>query len=229
MMRQEVDNHMSLCDFVIPESSGRNSAFGMFAICVHKRSKAHVEGCSCPACSNAYEDMIGKAVRMTLAESASLWLDNVIQSGSQCLPNKASTTNFADRASVLRIKIIKPAIGYSSCPDHTLKGDVLRILDGSIAHDHTDGHCTCEHGHTHSHNCGCGHNHDHIHASPLGIQLTESFAMTPEASICGLMFMHPEATYPQIRRISQEQYDNYVERRGMDETTARRFLGHLLK
>ena len=195
---------MSLCDFVVPESSGKKSAFGMFAICVHKRSKSHEHGCCCPACSNAYEDMIGKAVRMTLAESTSLWLDKKIGTG----------------------KVIKPAIGYSSCPDHTLKGEVLRILDGSTI-------CTCGHGH--AHNCGCGHDHghdyshDHSHTGPLGIQLTESYAMTPEASICGLIFMHPEVSYPQIRRISQKQYDNYVEHRGMDAQTARRFLGHLLK
>ena len=84
---------------------------------------------------------------------------------------------------------------------------------------HKEGHCTCGHNHAHSHS----------HAGPLGIQLTESYAMTPEASICGLIFMHPEAIYPQIKRISQKQYDNYVERRGMDAETSRRFLGHLLK
>ena len=219
MMRQEGDKNLSLCDFVVPESSGKKSAFGMFAICVHKRSKAHEHGCCCPACSNAYEDMIGKAVRMTLAESTSLWLDKKIGTG----------------------KVIKPAIGYSSCPDHTLKGEVLEILDGSVAqqrpnqHDHKDGHCTCghDHGHphTHSHNCGCDQNHDHAHNhnGALGIQLTESYAMTPEASICGLIFMHPEASYPQIRCISQKQYDRYVEHREMNADTARRFLGHLLK
>jgi hypothetical protein len=53
--------------------------------------------------------------------------------------------------------------------------------------------------------------------------------MAPEASICGLIFMHPEAEYPQIRCISQNQYDDYVKRRGMDAETALRFLGHLLK
>ena len=198
MIRQEGDKNLSLCDFIVPESSGKKSAFGMFAICVHKRSKSHEHGCCCPACSNAYEDMIGKAVRMTLAEAASLWLNEAINSGS---------------------KVIKPAIGYSSCPDHTLKGEVLGILDGSVMHK--EGHCTC--------GCSHDHHHDHSHAGPLGIQLTESYAMTPEASICGLIFMHPEAAYPQIRSISQEQYDNYVKRRGMDSEKARRFLGHLLK
>ena len=63
----------------------------------------------------------------------------------------------------------------------------------------------------------------------MGIELTESYAMTPDASICGLIFMHPEACYPEVRRINQLQYDDYTTRRGMDPETARRFLGHLLK
>ena len=123
--------------------------------------------------------MVGKAVRMTLAEAASKWLDNRIR------------TETGER-----VKVIKPAAGYASCPDHTIKGDILSIL-------------------------GAG--------SQLGIKLTESYAMTPEASICGLIFMHPEACYPEIRNISQEQYDDYVSRRGMLKEEARRFLGHLLK
>jgi hypothetical protein len=44
-----------------------------------------------------------------------------------------------------------------------------------------------------------------------------------------MIFMHPEASYPEIRRISQNQYDDYTARRGMDAEKARRFLGHLLK
>ena len=233
MMRQEGEKNLSLCDYVIPGSTGKKSAFGMFAISVNKKSKAHVHGCSCPACSNAYEDMIGKAVRMTLAESASLWLDALLLQGpppvwGQAPPSRGwhvlSTTKASSHQNGSEnIKIIKPAIGYSSCPDHTLKGDVLEILEGSVAHKHDH-----KHDHKHGH-CTCGHDHDHSHAGPLGIQLTESYAMTPEASICGLIFMHPEARYPQIRRISQEQYDNYIEHRGMDAITARRFLGHLLK
>ena len=177
MMRQEGGKGLSLADFVIPSESGRKSVFGMFAISVRKKTKAHVHGCSCPACSNAYEDMIGRAVRSTVAEAASSWLDNELKNR----------------------KVIKPAAGYSSCPDHTLKEDILRLL--------------------------CGHCHSH----GLGIELTETYAMTPESSICGLVFIHPQASYPDIRRISQEQYDRYASQRGMDAEKARRFLSHLLK
>ena len=197
MLRQEGFKKLSLSDFVIPEKSGRKSPFGVFAISVNKRSKAHVEGCSCPACNSRYEDMIGRTVRQTIAEAASKWLSDRI----------------AKELNAEGIKIVKPAAGYSSCPDHTLKIDILKLL-GETPDYH-------EHGH---HECSCNH-----HRKGLGITLTESCAMTPEASICGMIFMHPEACYPEIRYISQEQYEKYRNRRRMDAETARRFLGHLLK
>ena len=220
MMRQENGKGLSLSDFVIPYESGRKSPFGMFAISVHKKSKAHVQGCSCPACSNAYEDMIGRTVRMTIAEAASVWLSERIKNETGC------------------IKLTKPAVGYASCPDHTLKGDVLRLL-GALkgTHKHDLGH-NHEHdyGHSHGHGCTCGcggHAHHHeghnVHGGCMGIELTESYAMTPDASICGLIFMHPQSCYPEIRHISQKQYDAYAERRGMDAEVAQRFVGHLLK
>ena len=195
-MRQETGNRLSLCDFVASGESGCMSPFGIFAISVHTASKTHEEGCCCPACSNRYEDLIGKTVRLTLAEAASCWLDRKIR---EELKNDG-------------IKVIKPAAGYASCPDHTLKEDILKLL-GEDVHPHD----------CHGHSCGC-----HKHEGGLGISLTESYAMTPEASICGLIFMHPQACYPDIRRISREQYEEYARRRGMSEETARRFLGHLL-
>ena len=170
-MRQEGAGGMSLCDYVVPQKSGRRSPFGVFTICVRPKNSAHEEGCCCPACSNKYEDLIAKTVRMTLAEAASKWLDEKIQN------------------------VIKPAAGYSSCPDHTLKDEILQMLSGRFS---------------------------------LGIKLTETYAMIPESSICGFIFMHPEAKYHEIRKISKEQYDEYASARGMDEERAKRFIGHLL-
>ena len=91
-------------------------------------------------------------------------------------------------------RLIKPAAGYASCPDHTLKRDILRLLP-----------------------CSDG----------LGITLTDSCAMSPEASICGLMLVHKDAVYPDIRRISRQAVSRYAASRGMTDVEARRFLGHL--
>ena len=178
MMRQESGEMLSLSDFVISSDSGKSSVFGIFAISV-KANDAHEEGCCCPACCNRYEDLVGRTVRMTMAEAASTWLSRRLEAvlGDE-------------------MKFIKPAAGYASCPDHTLKKDILEMLPAG---------------------------------EKLEIKLTESCAMTPESSICGMILIHPEAKYPDIRRISQGQYDDYSRRRGMDEETARRFLGHLLK
>ena len=251
MMRQEKGERRSLSDFVISKESGRTSPFGCFAISVHA-ADAHEEGCCCPACSNKYEDLIGKAVRMTLAEAASKWLDQKIleQMQGETAQNCCEATDSAKAP----LKVIKPAAGYSSCPDHTLKRDILDLLGETIgcndailpdthytqdvhgAHSH-GAHCTCGRNHE-GHNHGHGHDHSHCqterdgHGQTTGvlkIRLTETCAMIPEASICGTIFLHPEAKYPEIRTISQEQHDSYVSRRGMSEDSARRFLGHLLK
>ena len=186
MRQNEPAGGLSLCDFVTPQSSGKRSPFGVFTICVKPKNAAHEEGCCCPACSNKYEDMVAKAVRMTLAEAASKWLDDKILRSAQDDRGGAQDDT----------KIIKPAAGYSSCPDHTLKGDIIDMLSGRFS---------------------------------LGIKLTESYAMIPEASICGFILMHPQAKYPEIRKISQAEVETYARRRGMDAKTADRFLSHLLK
>ena len=177
MFRQE--GGRSLADFVPPKEYGFESPMGMFAISVHTES--HPSGCDCPACSTEYGPMLARAVRLTLAEAASEWLSRHIHKE---LPPEFSSA-----------KIIKPAAGYSSCPDHTLKRDILRLLPES---------------------------------ERLGITLLDSCAMIPDASICGLIFIHPEATYPEIRRVSQNAIDEYARRRGMSDSEKARFLGHLL-
>lgn len=177
MFRQEGER--SLADFVPPKEYGFESPMGMFAISV--RTESHPSGCDCPACGTEYGPMLTRAVRLTLAEAASEWLSRHIHKE---LPSEFSGA-----------KVIKPAAGYSSCPDHTLKRDILRLLPES---------------------------------ERLGITLLESCAMIPDASICGLIFIHPEATYPEIRRVSQKAIDEYARRRGMSDSEKARFLGHLL-
>lgn len=177
MLRQEGER--SLADFVPPKEYGFESPMGMFAISV--RTESHPSGCDCPACGTEYGPMLTRAVRLTLAEAASEWLSRHIHKE---LPSEFSGA-----------KVIKPAAGYSSCPDHTLKRDILRLLPES---------------------------------ERLGITLLDSCAMIPDASICGLIFIHPDATYPEIRRVSQKAIDEYARRRGMSDSGKARFLGHLL-
>ena len=182
MLRQEEAPGRSLADFVPAEGTG---PFGLFAISVHAVQPAlrqaqgprlHPAGCTCEACRNDYESMMERAVRVTLAEAASTWLDKRLAQG---LPEGA--------------KVAKPAAGYASCPDHSLKRDILGMLPEG-----------------------------------LDITLTESCAMIPDAAICGFVVLHPEAGYPEIRHIGEQQYELYKSARGFSPDEARAFLSHLL-
>ena len=57
-----------------------------------------------------------------------------------------------------------------------------------------------------------------------GIQLTDSFAMYPAASVSGWYFGHPESKYFGLGKIGKDQVIDYAERKGMDLTTIERWL-----
>ena len=58
----------------------------------------------------------------------------------------------------------------------------------------------------------------------IGVDLTESFAMMPAASVSGLYFAHPEARYFAVDKITKDQVEDYANRKGMDLRTAERWL-----
>ena len=181
MLRQAGPDGRSLADFVAPAGYGFDSPAGFFAISVSaKEENDHPAGCNCPACTSMdYDSLLDRSLRLTLAEAASGWLDAEL---AKQLPKGSP------------VRIIKPAAGYASCPDHSLKRDILALLP---------------------------------HAEALDIRLTESCAMIPDASICGLVFAHPEASYPDIRRLSPAALDAYAARRGFSPEETRLFLGPL--
>ena len=47
-----------------------------------------------------------------------------------------------------------------------------------------------------------------------GMDLTESFAMSPAASVSGLIFAHPQASYFTVGRIGRDQVEDYAAARG---------------
>jgi len=61
-----------------------------------------------------------------------------------------------------------------------------------------------------------------------GIQLTESFAMTPTAAVSGLYFGHPESHYFGVGKIDRDQVEDYARRKGWNMATAERWLAPIL-
>ena len=191
MLRQRVGKGLSLADFV---GAAAPTPFGVFAASVHTCGDLAADGqggayrqvragrCHCSQCEASYEPMLLRSVKVTLAEAVSCWID-------------AQLEKQLAGAGIKGMKIVKPAAGYASCPDHTLKKDIMELIPDS------DG---------------------------LAIEFTESYAMIPDASICGFIFIHPEASYPEIRHLDKATLDDYARRRGLDEEQCHRFLGYLL-
>ena len=204
MLRQRVGKGLSLADFV---GAAAPTPFGVFAASVHTCGDLAVGGqagvsgqqgdasgqggayrqiragrCRCSQCEASYEPMLLRSVKVTLAEAVSCWID-------------AQLEKQLAGAGIEGMKIVKPAAGYASCPDHTLKKDIMELIPDS------DG---------------------------LAIEFTESYAMIPDASICGFIFIHPEASYPEIRHLDKDSLDDYARRRGLDKEQCHRFLGYLL-
>ncbi len=62
-----------------------------------------------------------------------------------------------------------------------------------------------------------------------GINLTESLAMYPAASVCGWYFSHPQSQYFGVGKIQADQFEDYLCRKGMDKEEMRRWLRPILE
>ena len=63
-----------------------------------------------------------------------------------------------------------------------------------------------------------------LHAEEIGIELTESFAMMPAASVSGIYLSHPQAKYFNVGRIGRDQLEDYARRKSMSIEEAERWL-----
>ncbi len=62
----------------------------------------------------------------------------------------------------------------------------------------------------------------------IGVRLTESFAMWPGASVCGLYFSHPESYYFGVGKIERDQVEDYAQRKNWTVAQAEKWLAPIL-
>ena len=63
-----------------------------------------------------------------------------------------------------------------------------------------------------------------LDAPRIGVQLTESYAIDPAASVSGWYFAHPEARYFGVGRLGRDQVEDYAAAKGMSVVEAERWL-----
>jgi len=69
---------------------------------------------------------------------------------------------------------------------------------------------------------------DVLRADDIGMELTESFAMDPAASVCGFYFSHPESQYFNVGLIGEDQLRDYQERSARTEKDLRSSLAPVI-
>jgi len=57
-----------------------------------------------------------------------------------------------------------------------------------------------------------------------GIELSESLAMLPAASVSGLYFAHPQSNYFAVGKIQKDQVEDYAVRKGQSLAETERWL-----
>jgi 5-methyltetrahydrofolate--homocysteine methyltransferase len=66
-----------------------------------------------------------------------------------------------------------------------------------------------------------------LNANAIGMALTESFAMTPAASVSGFYFSHPASQYFTVGKLGDDQFADLAARRGEEVAQQKRALGTL--
>jgi 5-methyltetrahydrofolate--homocysteine methyltransferase len=69
---------------------------------------------------------------------------------------------------------------------------------------------------------------DLLEARRIGMELTETCAMIPAASVSGLYFAHPQSKYFVIQRVGADQVEDYARRTGISMAEAERALRPIL-
>jgi len=62
----------------------------------------------------------------------------------------------------------------------------------------------------------------------VSIKLTESLAMWPAASVCGLYLANPEAKYFSIGKITKDQIEDYSTRKGKTVAEIEKLMPNVL-
>ena len=62
----------------------------------------------------------------------------------------------------------------------------------------------------------------------IGVELTENFAMSPAAAVCGFYYSHPQSSYFATGKISKDQVKSLAERKALSVSEMERWLAPVL-
>ncbi|MEZ4886412.1 MAG: methionine synthase [Chitinophagales bacterium] len=191
-LRQQVQKskklpNRSLADFIAPKESGIEDYVGGFAVTtgigIEKWVKQFEEK------HDDYSAILLKSLADRLAEAFAECMHKRVRTEFW---GYAKDENLGNEDLIAEnYKGIRPAPGYSACPDHTMKTTLFDLLNVT---------------------------------ENIGIELTESLAMYPAASVSGLYFAHPESTYFAVGEIQKDQVVDLAKRKGVPVEEVEKWL-----
>ncbi len=179
-----------LADFIAPKGSGVADHIGMFAVTsgvgTEKKEKQFLDD------HDDYSAIMLKALADRLAEAFAERLHQRVRTELWGYTDDAGLS--PNDLIAEKYRGIRPAPGYPACPDHTVKGEMFRVMK----------------------------------CADIGMALTESWAMTPAASVSGFYLAHPEAAYFNVGKIGDDQIEDWAHRGAQDAAQVRRSLAALI-
>ncbi|WP_065757852.1 methionine synthase [Pseudomonas defluvii] len=184
--------NFSLADFVAPKESGVTDYVGGFittaGIGAEEVAKAYQDK------GDDYSSIMVKALADRLAEACAEWLHEQVRKQYW---GYAKDEELSNEALIKEQYLgIRPAPGYPACPDHTEKGTLFQLLDGTEIGEQ----------------------------GQSGVTLTEHYAMFPAAAVSGWYFAHPQAQYFAVGKVDKDQVQSYTARKGQDLSVSERWL-----
>ncbi len=190
-IKNENEPNFCLSDFIIPESENKKDYIGLFAVTAGLGAEKWVK--EFKDAGNDYDAIMLKILADRLAEAFAEFLHEKVRKEYWGYSTDEKLTK--DDILHERYYGIRPAVGYPSLPDHTLKKTLFELLDLE---------------------------------NQTGIELTDSFMMTPQASVCGFYLAHPEAQYFNVQKISMDQVQDYAVRNSISIDEAEKHLSQNL-
>jgi len=176
-----------LADFVAPLTSEKQDYMGSF-VCtaglgIEKQLAVFEKDL------DDYNSIMLKAIADRLAEALTEYMHKKIRKE---IWGYAADEDFKNEDLIKEeYKGIRPAPGYTACPDHTEKLTIFELLDAE---------------------------------NSIGVSLTESMAMSPNATVSGYYFAHPEAKYFSVGKVQDDQIVDYAKRKNITTKEAEKWL-----
>ena len=176
-----------LADLVAPLTSGRKDYMGSF-VCtaglgIEKQLGVYEKN------HDDYNSIMLKAIADRLAEALTEYMHEKIRKE---IWGYAADEQFENKDLIKEeYKGIRPAPGYTACPDHTEKLKIFELLNAEKS---------------------------------INVSLTESMAMSPNASVSGYYFAHADAKYFSVGKVQDDQIEDYAKRKNMSVEQVEKWL-----